>query len=360
MKQQSGWQGFAVIARRWEDLEPFAALCRLNGTPVRLLREEEAPSLHETREGHHLLTLLKGEKRSAPRPRVLLRPTTLSRWFQQRYRQRVEELIESPQRAALAQFIQESETVAPGTQRVAFDLVESVYEFKSGRNSTVHLDNLHGPIMLLTAHRAKGLEFDHVLILDAGGWGSNSDEERRLFYVAMTRARKTLTVCARFTHRHPFIDDCAELCLKSRPTSTSSDSRLGHRTWIAGLEHIVLSWPGYSPPEAPIHQALAELDYGDELRLQRRGDGNPGWEIANKNGIVVARMAKKFNPPDGQIIGVRVAAILVREPRSEEVGKVRCSAWELVLPEIEYVPQSAAVTHSGENSLHTQRIEFVE
>ena len=71
-------------------------------------------------------------------------------------------------------------------------------------------------------------------------------------------------------------------------------------------------------------------------------------------------MAKKFNPPDGQIIGVRVAAILVREARSEEVGKVRSSAWELVLPEIEYVPQSAAVTHSGENSPHTQRAELVE
>ena len=56
-------------------------------------------------------------------------------------------------------------------------------------------------LLLLTAHRAKGLEFEHVVILD-GGWGQNdpgyrvrrSDEVQRLYYVAMTRARQTLTL----------------------------------------------------------------------------------------------------------------------------------------------------------------------
>jgi len=44
--------------------------------------------------------------------------------------------------------------------------------------------------MLLTAHRAKGLEFNHVAVLD-GGWdrvGQDEDRDapRRLYYVAMT------------------------------------------------------------------------------------------------------------------------------------------------------------------------------
>ena len=51
-------------------------------------------------------------------------------------------------------------------------------------------------LLLMTAHRAKGLEFDHVVVLD-GGWnrvgdGEDPDEARRLYYVAMTRARQTL------------------------------------------------------------------------------------------------------------------------------------------------------------------------
>ena len=53
-------------------------------------------------------------------------------------------------------------------------------------------------LLLLTAHRAKGLEFDHVVVLD-GGWnrvGQSEDRDapRRLYYVAMTRARQTLTL----------------------------------------------------------------------------------------------------------------------------------------------------------------------
>ena len=44
------------------------------------------------------------------------------------------------------------------------------------------------------------LEFDHVVVLD-GGWdrvgrGEDPDAPRRLYYVAMTRARQTLTLAS--------------------------------------------------------------------------------------------------------------------------------------------------------------------
>lgn len=65
-------------------------------------------------------------------------------------------------------------------------------------------------VRLMTAHKSKGLEFDHVFIVDVsdGHWGNRRsvrhfntnpydpaggpeiDDERRLFYVALTRARK--------------------------------------------------------------------------------------------------------------------------------------------------------------------------
>ncbi|ADC73332.1 UvrD/REP helicase (plasmid) [Thioalkalivibrio sp. K90mix] len=58
-------------------------------------------------------------------------------------------------------------------------------------------------ITLLTAHASKGQEFDHVWVTRAeqGQFptekATDFDEERRLMYVAMTRAKKTLTLTSR-------------------------------------------------------------------------------------------------------------------------------------------------------------------
>ena len=73
--------------------------------------------------------------------------------------------------------------------------------------------------MLSTIHSAKGLEWDgvHVLALYDGnfpacmsaGSSESIDEERRLLYVAMTRARRELHlyVPVRYYHRPRGIDD---------------------------------------------------------------------------------------------------------------------------------------------------------
>ena len=59
-------------------------------------------------------------------------------------------------------------------------------------------------VTLMTVHSAKGLEFDHVFVVGmeedlfpssmALSEARGLEEERRLFYVALTRARKTCTV----------------------------------------------------------------------------------------------------------------------------------------------------------------------
>ncbi|WP_300453023.1 3'-5' exonuclease [Accumulibacter sp.] len=92
--------------------------------------------------------------------------------------------------------------------------------------------------LLLTAHWAKGLEFDRVAVLD-GDWlrsGANEDADatRRLYNVAMTRARKTL-VLARFDRGQAWLDALAGrrcTCCPSRrpaPRRTHWPSRVASR-----------------------------------------------------------------------------------------------------------------------------------
>lgn len=331
------WGRFAVIARRWEDLEPMAALCRLRGIPVRMQRDAGDIRLHTTREGEALLTLLRGQHRGARRRRVLVRAGVLARWFRRRFRIAPEGFIDHPCRAALAQFIVDTESAAPGRERVVDDLIEALYDFGAvGRPAGDPRPN--APLVLMTAHRAKGLEFDHVLILDSGGWQGCGDDERRLYYVAMTRARQSLTLCEAIGSRHPFLSDLEGLVLRSRPAALLPEPGIEHRSWCADPEKVVLSWPGYFVPGAAIHRALAALEVGSPLTLRPRSKGDGGWELADSGGAPVGRMSSKFEPPEGTIVAVRVAAVLVRHaPEGEQEG-LRCASWELVLPEIEYVP----------------------
>ncbi len=334
------WGRFAVIARRWEDLEPMAALCRLRGVPVHMQRDTGQLQLHTTREGNALISLLRGEQRQAGRRRVVIRSGSLARWFRRRFGVSTTGLIHHPCIAALAQFIDDTESAAPSGELVVDDLVEALYEFGAiGKPGGEPRPN--APLVLMTAHRAKGLEFDHVLILDCGGWQSRGEDERRLYYVAMTRARYALTLCDASGVRHPFVPALNGLVMRTRPDAPAPEPGMNHRTWCADPEKIVLSWPAYFAPESPIHRALAALDVRSPLMLQPRTNGGNGWELTNASGIVVGRMSSKFQPPAGKIVAVRVASIMVRHARDNTQEGLKCASWELVLPEIDYAPEVA-------------------
>jgi ATP-dependent DNA helicase RecQ len=330
------WGRFAVIARRWADLEPMAAICRLHGVPARLLRDEDMQNLHTTREGHRMLSLLKGKSRTARRSRVIVKSGALARWFRAAYRVAVDDLIEHPYRAMLAQFIRETESEAPGANRVVAELIESLYDYGAGGKSAMN-DGAHSPVFLLTAHRAKGLEFDHVVVLDGGAWGDGADAERRLFYVAATRARRTLTLCRQAGRGHRFLGDCEALCIKTRAAAVEPDARLARRLWVGNPEHVVLSWPGFFASGSATHSSISSLEVGTRLDLRPRADGKTGWELLDGQGATVARLAMKFAPPAGRLGAIHVAAIIVRERRAGDLDGMKRDHWEVVIPEIEYV-----------------------
>ena len=220
---------------------------------------------------------------------------------------------------------------------VVRDVIEQLYEFK--------LDTLpsstprpNAPLLLLTAHSAKGMEFDHVLILDNGNWQQNDDAERRLFYVAMTRARQTLTLCHSPALGHAFIPDLQDLALATQPAPPvlTHDTIVRYETLPTAAVYI--SWPGKFPAHHAVHRHIAALQVGDPLTLCPP-QGSRHWTLRNAQGITVSTRAKAFTPPP-HVQAVTVAAIQVRRRSPEDAERgVPCERWEIVLPCLEVLAE---------------------
>ena len=194
-------------------------------------------------------------------------------------------------------------------------------------------------VVLLTAHRAKGLEFRHVGVLD-GGWdrderGADPDETRRLFYVAMTRAKQTLVLAqARKYHRYSEVLKpsphvlCREVYLGALP------AKYGRRYITPSLSEIDIGYAGRFAPTHRVHHDIAGLGVGSPLLLVHV-EGK--WCVTTMAGHVVGRMSKKFEIPKVKhFVEAKVLAIHTRNVSmvdEDYLPMVKTQDWEVVLPE---------------------------
>lgn len=319
------WSSCAVVAREWSYLDPIRTLCEFEGIPVQMANEDFSGFWHlrETR------ALVKWVRELDSQ---LVKSTDVATWLRARQTNAWYEL--------LLEAASDFQIETGGLETPVDHFIEWLAEW--GRDYRKSQKGL----LLLTAHRAKGLEFDHVVVLD-GGWGrvgrgEDVDAPRRLYYVAMTRARKTLTL-ARFPGQHQFQDDLLEspLALKREdpiglpPVSTE----LSRRYRRLSLRDVFLSFPGYRQPDHPIHDAIASLSPGDDLKV--RPDRNR-WELLDRQGSVVGRLASNFVG----IVGMqcRFAKVLAvarweRNNSDPEYQKdILCDSWEVVVPELVFEP----------------------
>lgn len=200
-------------------------------------------------------------------------------------------------------------------------------------------------IFLNTVHGAKGMEFDHVFLLD-GKWAMSfnsrtAEEERRLYYVGMTRARQTLCLMEIRGRSNPFINGLGgDCCLRREaPLPRGDEFRAGHRQYsIAGLQEIHLSYAGGFLPGHPIHDRLGRLQPGDKVNLAASGDN---IEVHTLQGNCVAKLsrqgvARRRSGLDS-IAEVRVLGMLhwsVDDAREAYRGFMKTDGWELPLLEI--------------------------
>ena len=319
------WSRCAVIARKWEYLNPVRAFCQLHDIPVQL-GYEKTPNFWRLRETRMFTEWLQGRKSGVIEitdMRTWLHENTIGYWSE-----------------LLHQAVDDHELETGGSEMPVTHFIEWLAEWgKDARRR-------HRGLLLLTAHRAKGLEFDHVCVLD-GGWSnfqgkSDLDEVRRLYYVAMTRARYTLTL-TKLNGFNPIQETLLkELCILRRDPvePPPGPAELTYQYFRASLEDVDLGYAGRRGSNHFVHRAIVELSLGDSLDMRIAEAGY--WELLNQSGSVVGRMAKRFTPPHR--MRFRTASVMaisgwsINATSPEFRDRVKCNAWEVVLPELVFEP----------------------
>lgn len=311
------WSRTAVIARNWRQLAPVRAYAEAQGIPVEMANES-LPSLWRLREMRLFIDHISLDRKR------LLGVTDLLDVSNSLPSNRWTDLI-AEGIAALGQEIGTGQVSVP-------DLVEWFGEWARDARGEQR------GLLLMTAHRAKGLEFDDVVILN-GGWDRPARNEdlnapRRLFYVAMTRARRSLAVATQGAHA--FVPPEGDNILRRHAALPEALDWPPDRTYLMpDMSQVFIDWPGRLKDGDPCLAGIAHAQVGDSLHLVKDG---ARWSVRDTNGRALIVMKGGWDIPDARrIVSAEVGAIVTRhayESGEEHRTKLRRERWEVVLPEI--------------------------
>lgn len=196
-------------------------------------------------------------------------------------------------------------------------------------------------VFMGTVHSVKGMEFPYVFILDGGWHHRDMEEERRLFYVGMTRAEKNLTLCHLDGVDNPHIQ-----ALTGHPlthTTTASSSVLNGfsddlTVSILGMDDVFISYAGLFPATHAIHTHLAHMNAGDKVHLN---EVNNRIHIVNTHGQTLVTLSNKGREAWANrtqaVVNARVLGIIRRDQadgEGQEAFKTKAASWEIPIVEV--------------------------
>ncbi len=321
------WNDCAIFAQRWESLMPIRALCEHQQIPLQWgLDGDTLPSLSRIREIAHFLDTLKNRKDEYFAPEALRELAGQGNAWQSL----LQDLIDAWELDAGS---------APQPSRYIQEyFYDALREFKRQRGNGV---------FITTIHRAKGLEFKHVFIPNEPPDNSDNEAQRRLLYVAMTRAQETLQLFQRRDCHNPHLGLLqGDIFYRDTPADIAINPELLQIHFdVLKLSDIFLNHAGQQPPNHPIHQALANLQVGDSLSLQAQ---NNKLLLLNARQQVIAQLSKSaqmtWQARLPNTLEIRVLAIytrLVEDSDSEWRKNLRCERWEVPLCEVKWKDSSS-------------------
>lgn len=158
-----------MLCRTRAPLEKMRAISEVEGLPCEIPGPEASKgqiALMRTREG---CALAQARRRRLLR---MLRLGALRRSLT--YLQRAQ-----PRNAALLDFLDIVDDVAATLQADIVPAAEALDLFYEAAGE-MRRDGRESAIKLMTAYGAKGLEFDHVIVMDCADWRWDEEDERRL------------------------------------------------------------------------------------------------------------------------------------------------------------------------------------
>ncbi len=327
---QLDWSQCAVLATQWQFLNPVRALLEEHSIPVSLMlpADKQPPPFH-IRENAQFLDILKQNRNGL---------STTGFWLNYlsgTYRNNKDNPWVEQLRESLLDWQKETNDGEVSTQQTLEFLYETLSEQRKERR-------LGRGVFLTTIHSVKGMEFSHVGILD-GGWTKDSlEEQRRLLYVAMTRAKETLCLMQRKDAGNLFLKEIAGDFVLRRDAANSQDaeqSTVTRRYALLGLNDFHISFAGRFPETDPIHKHLAALIPGSLLSIAFIN----GKVVLQHEGVSVARLSQKgrreWADKLSSIETVKVIAMIKRGPDVNEESRLprcRIEQWEIPMVELVY------------------------
>jgi len=333
------WSECAVLARTHEELVPIRAALEYVGIPVAYARQDMSLPIGRVREiaaFFKALEPLKNDMRRSSDLENLL--TSMSRppsgknniWWD-----------------LLSVCLQAWHEETGNSELPVKHAIDYLWEALAEQKRERFLDR---GIFLSTVHFAKGMEFDHVFVPD-GGWASKNgvEEERRVYYVAMTRAKQTLTLFQREDDRNPYCHVLAdeisgEQLVSLTPTSNKSlpPAILQRRYEIIGLRDIFLDYVGRMNSSNPVHQYLSQVSTGDHVQLKHLGKK---LELSDAAGHPIAILSKgakeRWLAVLRNIKSIKVIAMVERRAEDSQESDfkklLKVERWEVPTVEVVYL-----------------------
>ena len=319
LSPSADWADFAILARSHKLLAPIRAYCELNGIPCVQIENGRVSGklkLNQVREGQLLIRLLLNPRRK------LVAKASLLRWINIH-------VVKQPANhwmQLLHQCIEEFCLAWSMDEIPSSQLLEWIFEF-----GNEHRNSVAGKLTISTVHASKGREFSHVIMLDGDWLPQPTPDERRLYYVGMTRAMQTLTLFEFYDAPNPFSigmrnQSCA--LLSDSDSYPQRDQALDIKFTELGMSDVDMDFAGRQSADAAIHAAIATLHVGDELKLVDRA-------LQTMDGVVVGRLSKNCTLSYCDIILIEVCAIASRHEKavSDPIWRERLKvkSWETVL-----------------------------